>query len=131
VRYLRAARSLGEILVVAVNDDRSARRLRGPGRPIMGDADRARVVAALEGVDFVVLFGDRTVAPLVRRLRPDIQCKGTDYTPSTVPEGKTVRSHGGIVRIVGDRKRHASTDLIRRIALRLRRRAQRSHRPVT
>jgi D-glycero-beta-D-manno-heptose 1-phosphate adenylyltransferase len=121
VRYLRAARALGEILVVAVNDDRSARRLRGPGRPLVPAADRARIVAALAGVDAVVLFGSRTVAPLIVRLRPDVQCKGTDYTPATVPERDVVRSYGGKVRIAGDPKRHATTDLIGRIASRLRR----------
>lgn len=115
VRYLRAARRLGDILVVAVNDDRSARLLRGPGRPIVAATDRARMVAALEGVDYVVLFGGRTVAPLIGRLRPDVQCKGTDYTKASVPEGEAVRSYGGRVAIGGDPKRHATTDLIARM----------------
>ncbi|MFQ5876822.1 MAG: adenylyltransferase/cytidyltransferase family protein [Acidobacteriota bacterium] len=116
VRYLRASRSLGERLVVAVNDDRSARALRGPGRPIVPARDRARLVAAVEGVDAVVLFGGRSVAPLLRSLRPDVHCKGTDYTTGTVPERHVVRSCGGVVRIVGDPKDHAVADLIRRIA---------------
>ena len=115
VRYLRAARRLGDVLVVAVNDDRSARGLRGPGRPIVKAADRARLVAALDGVDFVVLFAGSTVAPLVRRLRPDVQCKGTDYTRSSVPERDVVSSCGGRVAIAGDPKRHATSDLIARI----------------
>jgi len=115
VRYLRAARRLGDVLVVAVNDDRSARLLRGPGRPIVKAADRARLVAALDGVDFVVLFGGPTVAPLLRRLRPDVQCKGTDYTPASVPERGVVRSYGGRVAIAGDPKRHATSDLIARM----------------
>ena len=115
VRYLRGASRLGDVLVVAVNDDRSAAALRGPGRPIAGAADRTRLVAALEGVDYVVLFGSRTVAPLLRRLRPDVQCKGRDYTENSVPERKVVLSYGGRVRITGDPKRHASSDLIRRI----------------
>ena len=115
VRYLKAARRLGTLLVVAVNDDRSARRLRGPGRPIVGAADRARLVAAIEGVDYVVLFSSGTVAPLLRRLRPDIQCKGTDYTEKSVPERNVVRSYGGRVAIAGDPKGHATTDLIGRI----------------
>ncbi len=119
VRYLGAARRLGDVLVVAVNDDRSARRLRGPGRPIVRAADRARLVASLEGVDYVVLFGSETVAPLLRRLRPDVQCKGTDYTRDTVPERGVVHSYGGKVAIAGDRKRHATTDLIGRIRRRL------------
>jgi len=120
VRYLRAARRLGTFLLVAVNDDRSARRLRGPGRPLMPGADRARIVAALEGVDAVVLFSASTVAPLLRRLRPDIHCKGTDYTPETVPEREVVLSYGGRVRIAGDPKRHASSAIIRHIGRRLR-----------
>jgi len=115
VRYLRAASRLGEVLVVAVNDDRSAAALRGPGRPIARARDRARLVAALEGVDYVVLFGSRTVAALLRQLRPDVQCKGTDYTEESVPERQVVLSYGGRVRIAGDPKRHASTDLIERI----------------
>ncbi len=115
VRYLQAARRLGDVLVVAVNDDRSARLLRGAGRPILEAADRARVVAAVDGVDFVVLFGGPTVAPLLRRLRPDVQCKGTDYTRASVPERGVVRSYGGRVAIVGDPKNHATTDLIARI----------------
>jgi rfaE bifunctional protein nucleotidyltransferase chain/domain len=115
VRYLAAARRLGTVLVVAVNDDRSARRLRGPGRPIMRAADRAGLVAALDGVDYVVLFGSRTVAPVLRRLRPDVQCKGTDYTEDSVPERHVVRSYGGRVAIAGDPKGHATTDLIDRI----------------
>jgi len=115
VRYLKAARRLGTVLVVAVNDDRSARALRGRGRPIVGAADRARIVAAIQGVGFVVLFGTRTVAPLLRRLRPDVQCKGTDYTEESVPERHVVRSYGGRVAIAGDPKGHATTDMIARI----------------
>ena len=115
VRYLKAARRLGTLLVVAVNDDRSARRLRGPGRPIVGATDRARLVAALEGVDYVVLFGSGTAAPLLRRLRPDVQCKGTDYTENSVPERHVVQAYGGRVAIAGDPKGHATTDLIGRI----------------
>jgi rfaE bifunctional protein nucleotidyltransferase chain/domain len=121
VRYLKAARRLGTVLVVAVNDDRSARGLRGPGRPIVRALDRARLIAAVEGVDYVVLFGSSTVAPLLRRLRPDVQCKGTDYTRENVPERHIVRSYGGKVAIAGDPKGHATTELIERIRRRLRR----------
>jgi D-glycero-beta-D-manno-heptose 1-phosphate adenylyltransferase len=118
VRYLRAARRLGDVLVVAVNDDRSARLLRGRARPIVKGRDRAVVVAALEGVDFVVQFGGPTVAPLIRRLRPEVQCKGTDYTETNVPERDVVRSYGGRIVIAGDPKRHATTGLIGRIVRR-------------
>jgi len=116
LRYLRGARRHGDLLIVAVNDDRSARRLRGPGRPLIAAADRARLVAAVRGVDAVVLFGGTTVARVIRSLRPDVHCKGTDYSPATVPEGDLVRSLGGVVKVAGDAKRHATTDLIRRIA---------------
>jgi len=123
VRYLRAASRLGDVLVVAVNDDRSAAALRGRGRPIVPARDRALLVASLEGVDAVVLFGTRTVAPLLLRLRPEVQCKGTDYTEESVPEREVVLAYGGEVRIAGDPKRHASTALITTIRRRFARRA--------
>lgn len=116
LRYLRGARRLGDVLIVAVNDDRSARRLRGPGRPLIAAPDRARLVASVRGVDAVVLFGGSTVARVIRGLRPDVHCKGTDYAPATVPEADLVRSLGGVVKVAGDAKRHATSDLIRRIA---------------
>lgn len=118
LRYLRAARGLGDFLVVAVNDDRSARRLRGPGRPVIRARDRAHLIAALECVDAVVVFGGATVTQLLKRLRPDVHCKGTDYRPETVPEREIVRAYGGEVRVAGDPKRHATTDLLKRIATR-------------
>jgi rfaE bifunctional protein nucleotidyltransferase chain/domain len=118
VRYLQGAKRLGDVLVVAVNDDRSARRLRGPGRPIVAGRDRARLVAAIRGVDAVVTFGGATVVPILERIRPEIHCKGTDYTPGTVPERAVVRAYGGRVAIAGDPKRHATTRLIDRIARR-------------
>ena len=117
LRYLQAARRLGDVLVVAVNGDRSARRLRGPGRPLMPGRDRARVVAAVNGVDCVLLFDTPTVAPVLRRLRPDIHCKGTDYTPASVPERTIVLAYGGTIRIAGDRKRHSSSDILGRIGV--------------
>lgn len=98
--------------MVALNSDRSARSLRGPGRPIVPAADRARLVAAIDGVDYVVPFSSPTVAPLLRRLRPDVHCKGTDYTEESVPERDVVRAYGGTVRIAGDPKRHATSDRI-------------------
>ena len=112
VRYLRAASRLGDVLIVALNSDRSARALRGPGRPIVPASDRARLVAALDGVDYVVPFSSPTVTPLLRRLRPDVHCKGTDYTEASVPEREVVRAYGGVVRIAGDPKRHATSDRI-------------------
>ena len=116
LRYLRGARRLGDLLVVAVNDDRSARTLRGPGRPIVPARDRARLVAAARGVDLVVVFGGQTVGAVLQRLRPEVHCKGTDYTPATVPERDIVRGYGGVVKTAGDAKRHATTDLLLRLA---------------
>jgi D-glycero-beta-D-manno-heptose 1-phosphate adenylyltransferase len=115
VRYLRAARQLGDVLVVALNSDASVRRLKGPGRPLMSVAERAEIVGALRPVDAVVVFGEDTVEELVRRLRPDVQAKGTDYTEETVPERESVRAVGGRVAIAGDPKNHSTRDLIGRI----------------
>lgn len=112
VRYLRGARSLGEILVVAINSDAQVTRLKGPGRPIVREDERAEIVAALEDVDFVTIFDEPTVAQLLLQLRPDIHAKGTDYTSETVPERDIVRSYGGKVAIVGDPKDHSTSDLI-------------------
>jgi rfaE bifunctional protein nucleotidyltransferase chain/domain len=116
VRYLEGARREGDCLVVAVNDDGSVRALKGAGRPILPAADRAELVAALRAVDYVVLFSETTVARLLERLRPDVHCKGTDYTTDTVPERETVRAYGGRVAIVGDAKDHSTRDLFARIS---------------
>lgn len=116
VRYLTGARREGDRLIVAVNDDASVRPLKGPGRPILPAAARAEVVAALRGVDYVVIFSDRTVERLLRLLRPDVHCKGTDYTVDTVPERDVVREYGGRIAIVGDPKDHSTRDLLTRIA---------------
>jgi len=115
VRYLQAAAAEADVLVVAINDDQSVVDLKGPGRPILPAADRAELVAALRGVDYVVAFGERTVTPLLLALKPDVHCKGTDYTTDTVPERETVRSYGGRVAIVGDPKDHSTRDLLARI----------------
>ncbi len=115
VRYLAEARAQADRLVVAINDDRSVSGLKGPGRPILSGADRAELVAALESVDYVVLFSDPDVHRLLRVLKPDVHCKGTDYTPDTVPERETVRAYGGRIAIVGDPKDHSTRDLLARI----------------
>jgi len=116
VRYLKAAAAEADRLVVAVNDDRSVAALKGDGRPILAAADRAELVAAVRGVDYVVVFGDATVEPLLLRLKPDVHCKGTDYTVDTVPERAVVASYGGRTAIVGDPKQHATRELLERIA---------------
>jgi D-glycero-beta-D-manno-heptose 1-phosphate adenylyltransferase len=114
VRYLQAAAAEADRLIVAVNDDRTA-GAKGPGRPILPAADRAELVAALRGVDYVVIFPEPTVEPLLSMLRPDVHCKGTDYTADTVPERETVRGYGGRIAIVGDPKDHSTRDLLARI----------------
>jgi rfaE bifunctional protein nucleotidyltransferase chain/domain len=115
VRYLAGAAAQADRLIVAINDDDSVRGLKGRGRPILSGADRAEMVAALEGVDYVVLFSDPDVNRLLRLLRPDVHCKGTDYTPDTVPERDTVLAYGGRIAIVGDPKDHSTRDLLARI----------------
>src|SRR5262249_19837200 len=115
VRYLRAAADQADVLVVAINDDRSVAELKGRGRPILPAADRAELVAAVRGVDYVVIFSEPTVAPLLRALTPDVHCKGPDCPADTVPERETVRAYGGRVAIVGDPKDHSTRDLLARI----------------
>ena len=116
LRYLQAARAEADALVVAINDDGSVARLKGPGRPVVPAAERAELLAALAPVDFVVVFEGDSPAPLLARLKPDVHCKGTDYgTPERVPEYETVRAYGGRTALVGDPKDHATTDLISKV----------------
>jgi rfaE bifunctional protein nucleotidyltransferase chain/domain len=115
VRYLEGAAREADVLVVAINDDGSARQLKGEGRPILPAGDRAELVAGLRVVDYVIIFGDPTVAPIIDAIRPDVHCKGTDYTAETVPERESIRAYGGRVAIVGDPKDHSSSDLLARI----------------
>jgi D-glycero-beta-D-manno-heptose 1-phosphate adenylyltransferase len=115
VRYLQGAAAEADRLVVAINDDGSVRVLKGEDRPIMPGADRAELVAALRGVSYVVLFPGPTVGPLLESIKPDVHCKGTDYTVDTVPERDVVRAYGGRTAIVGDPKDHSTRDLIARI----------------
>ena len=116
VRYLQGAAREADVLVVAVNDDASVAALKGDGRPILPAADRAEIVAAVGGVAYVVVFGDADVARLLRRLRPDVHCKGTDYTVDTVPERAVVAAYGGRTAIVGDPKSHSTRDLVARLS---------------
>jgi len=112
IRYLQAAAALGGRLVVAVNDDASVRALKGEGRPLMPAAERAELLAALRGVDAVVIFSEPDVRALVRELRPHLHAKGTDYTEESVPERDVVTECGGRVVIVGDPKDHSASELI-------------------
>jgi rfaE bifunctional protein nucleotidyltransferase chain/domain len=115
VRYLEAARALGDVLFVGLNSDAAVTRLKGPGRPVMPAAERAEVLAALRAVDHVVVFDEDTADRLVTLVRPAVHAKGTDYTDATVPEAASVRAAGGRVAIVGDPKAHATRDLVARI----------------
>jgi rfaE bifunctional protein nucleotidyltransferase chain/domain len=116
LRYLQGAAGEADRLIVAVNDDASVAALKGAGRPILAAADRAELVAALRRVDYVVVFSDATVERLLLLLKPDVHCKGTDYTVDTVPERAIVASYGGRTAIVGDPKQHATRELLKRIA---------------
>jgi rfaE bifunctional protein nucleotidyltransferase chain/domain len=113
VRYLRGAKALGGKLVVAINSDDSVRALKGEGRPVMPENERAEIVAALADVDAVVVFTELDVRAIIREIRPDIQAKGTDYTADSVPERDTMTEHGGRVEIVGDPKDHSTSEIIR------------------
>ena len=124
IRYLESAAREGDRLIVAINDDESVRRLKGKGvkgqeggkgRPILAAADRAELVAALRCVDYVVIFPEPTVGPLLQAVKPDVHCKGTDYTLDTVPERDIVKAYGGRIAIVGDPKDHSTRDLLARI----------------
>jgi rfaE bifunctional protein nucleotidyltransferase chain/domain len=115
VRYLTAARALGDVLFVGLNSDAAVARLKGPGRPLMPAAERIEMLAGLRAVDHVVVFDEDTADRLVSLVRPTIHAKGTDYTEATVPEAASVRAAGGRVAIVGDPKDHATRDLIARI----------------
>jgi rfaE bifunctional protein nucleotidyltransferase chain/domain len=118
VRYLEAARRLGDVLFVGINGDAAVARLKGPGRPLMPALERVEILAALRPVDHVVVFDDDTADALIAAIRPDVHAKGTDYTADSVPERQTVLAHGGRVAIVGDPKGHATRDVIERIARR-------------
>jgi rfaE bifunctional protein nucleotidyltransferase chain/domain len=111
VRYLEGAKALADVLVVAVNSDASTRANKGPTRPIIPEQERAELVAALACTDLVVLFNERDVRTVIRALRPDVQVKGTDYTPETIPEREEVESYGGRVAVAGDPKDHSTTAL--------------------
>ena len=115
VRYLKGAKALGDILIVAVNDDSSVTGLGKRKRVVTPASERAEIIAAIGSVDYVVLFNEPNVENLLRTLQPHIHAKGTDYTEESVPEGEIVRAYGGRVAIVGDPKDHSTRDLIKTI----------------
>ena len=118
VRYLESAAAEADRLIVAINDDESVRALKGEGRTILAAEHRAELVAALRCVDYVVVFHEPTVGPLLEALQPDVHCKGTDYSTDTVPERDIVKSYGGRTAIVGDPKDHSTRDLLARMGRR-------------
>ena len=116
-RYLEAARREGDVLIVALNSDKSVRSLKGEGRPILPADARARLVAGLAAVSYVVIFEETDVTRLLSTLRPDVHAKGTDYTIETVPERDTARRLGVRIAIVGDPKQHSTRDLLARLRM--------------
>ena len=115
VRYLAGAQELGDVLVVGVNSDAQVARLKGAGRPVLPETERAEIVAALESVTYVTVFDEPTVEELLLALKPDVHAKGTDYTEDSVPERDVVRSYGGRVAIVGDPKDHSTSAILARL----------------
>ena len=112
LRYLQGAAAEADLLVVAINSDDSARTLKGPSRPVVTAGERAELVAGFACVDFVVVFEERDVERVLRTLRPDVHCKGTDYTAENVPEAAIARELGTRIAIVGDPKNHATRTMI-------------------
>ncbi len=112
LRYLQGARAEGDLLVVAVNSDRSTRAYKGPGRPVVPEDERAEILCGLACVDYVVIFDTPNPVPVIRALRPDVHVKGTDYTPETIPEAAEVKAYGGRVAVAGDPKNHSTTELL-------------------
>jgi len=115
IRYLQGAAKEADVLVVGVNGDESVCGLKGKGRPVMNEAERAEIIAAIRGVSYVTIFSERSPGRLIGDLKPDVHCKGTDYTPDSVPEAEIVRSYGGRIAIVGDPKDHSTTELLEKL----------------
>lgn len=115
VRYLQAASKEADVLVVGVNSDASVRAIKGEGRPVTNELERAELVSAIRGVAYVTIFNDASPARLIAAMKPDVHCKGTDYTAESVPEREVVREYGGRVAIVGDPKDHSTTEILRRL----------------
>ena len=115
IRYLLDASRVADVLVVGVNGDASVRELKGPNRPVMNAAERAEIIAAICGVGYVTIFDETSPARLLQTLKPDFQCKGTDYTADSVPEAEIVRAYGGKVVIVGDPKDHSTTAILEKM----------------
>ena len=115
LRYLEGAAAEADVLVVAINSDSSARRLKGPSRPVIPESERAELIAGFACVDYVTVFDELDARGVLTAVRPDVHCKGSDYTPDSVPEADLAAEMGWRIRIVGDAKRHATSSLIERI----------------
>jgi rfaE bifunctional protein nucleotidyltransferase chain/domain len=115
VRYLQAAALEADVLVVGVNSDDSYDALAKKSRPLVPERERAEIVAAIRGVGLVTIFHETTAEELIRAIRPNVHCKGTDYTVESVPERALVESLGGRVAIVGDPKEHSTTELVEKM----------------
>lgn len=115
IRYLQDAAKVADVLVVGVNGDGSVRILKGEGRPVMPEDERAEIISSIKGVTYVTIFDEKSPANLLQTLKPDFQCKGTDYTADSVPEGEIVRAYGGKVVIVGDPKDHSTTEILEKM----------------
>ncbi|MBV8518164.1 MAG: adenylyltransferase/cytidyltransferase family protein [Acidobacteria bacterium] len=115
IRYLQGAADVADVLVVGVNGDESVRTLKGEGRPVMPEQERAEIIAAIQGVGYVTVFHEKSPAHLLQVLKPDVQAKGTDYTPDSVPEAEVVNAYGGRVVIVGDPKDHSTTAVLQKL----------------
>lgn len=115
IRYLQDAARVADVLVVGVNGDESVCRLKGAGRPVMPEDERAEIISAIRGVSYVTIFHDKSPSHLLQTLRPDFQCKGTDYTAESVPEAEIVKAYGGKVVIVGDPKDHSTTAVLKKL----------------
>jgi len=120
IRYLQNARALGDVLILGMNSDAGVTALKGKGRPLQTQEERAEILASLDCVDYVLLFDALTVDGILKELRPDIHAKGTDYTEQSVPERETVHAYGGRVAIAGDPKDHSTRDLIQTILSKIR-----------
>jgi D-glycero-beta-D-manno-heptose 1-phosphate adenylyltransferase len=115
IRYLQDAARVADVLVVGVNGDDSVRVLKGAGRPVMPAGERAEIISSIRGVAYVTIFDENSPARLLQVLRPDFQCKGTDYTAESVPEAEIVEAYGGKVVIVGDPKDHSTTAVLEKM----------------
>ncbi len=112
IRYLKASKEIADLLIVALNSDRSLRELKGGHRAAIDENGRAKIISSFDFVDYVTVFDQRKVDKVILALKPDYHCKGTDYTPDTVPEKDVVRSYGGEIAIVGGRKIRSTSDII-------------------